>query len=278
MRFGVMFAALLLAIVGLATPFGALAMETTALKLARVALGIVCLNSAFGLLRRQPWSRWSSLVALLLLVALGELLVVPAGGVALLVLFFSSLFGVALLVLPATGQITPADDGRPSGSTIGLVAALSFLVFLGALGWHFVGEGARAAESSPAPIQIAGMAPRVSWLSFGRAIERAEERTSPIVAVFETGWCGYCKKMNKTTFKDPQVVDRLNELVAVKVNAEDGSERDGYSGRDLAARYGVSGYPTLMVLSPDGRVLARRSGYLSASELMTWINSTVSIL
>jgi thioredoxin-related protein len=84
--------------------------------------------------------------------------------------------------------------------------------------------------------------------------------------------------MNKTTFKDPQVVDRLNELVAVKVNAEDGSERDGYSGRDLAARYGVSGYPTLMVLSPDGRVLARRSGYLSATEFLTWVNSTVSIL
>jgi thiol:disulfide interchange protein len=82
--------------------------------------------------------------------------------------------------------------------------------------------------------------------------------------------------MNRSTFKNPGVVERLNGLVAVKINAEDDKKINGYSGRELASRYGVAGYPALMVLGPGGEVRSRTSGFLDAREFLQWVEDGVS--
>ncbi len=82
--------------------------------------------------------------------------------------------------------------------------------------------------------------------------------------------------MNRCTFKDAGVVELLNELVAVKINAEDDKRINGYSGRELASRYGVAGYPALMVLDPGGAVRSRTSGFLSAREFLKWVENGVN--
>ncbi len=81
--------------------------------------------------------------------------------------------------------------------------------------------------------------------------------------------------MNRSTFKDPGVVERLNELIAVKINAEDDERINGYSGRELASRYGVAGYPALLVLDPAGKVRSRTSGFLGARDFLRWVEAGV---
>src|SRR5690606_21933929 len=56
-------------------------------------------------------------------------------------------------------------------------------------------------------------------LAQGLAIARAENR--PVVIDFWATWCKSCQTMNLTTFKDPAVIDRLEDYVKVKYQAED---------------------------------------------------------
>ncbi len=272
MPFGAVFASLLLGLVGLFLPLSALSASSAPTALGRVALGMICLNVSIGLLRRQPWARWGALFVAAVLLVLHDLIAPPGGAVAKLAILFGAVIAIFLLAIPPTGKLAHRGDPRPGG----VLAAVSVVGVL-ALGVSLVwGTFAGAERSAAGPIHIAGLSPRVSWKDFSTGFELAEAESKLMFVVFETNWCGYCKKMNRSTFKDPGVVERLNELVAVKINAEDDKRVNGYSGRELASRYGVAGYPALMVLDPGGAVRSRTSGFLSAREFLEWVEDGVN--
>ncbi|HHI01970.1 MAG TPA: thioredoxin family protein, partial [candidate division Zixibacteria bacterium] len=95
-----------------------------------------------------------------------------------------------------------------------------------------------------------------------------------ILVNFTTSWCGFCKKMNRTTFKEADVINALNnDFVSIKVNCESNLELDidGYkiTERNLArAEYGVRGYPTYWFLKSDTRRIAPLSGYQGSDRLL----------
>ncbi|MBN4062000.1 DUF255 domain-containing protein [Bacteroidales bacterium AH-315-I05] len=75
----------------------------------------------------------------------------------------------------------------------------------------------------------------ISWMSWQEAVKAREqhikENQEAIAAKkmfpkklfidIYTGWCGWCKRMDVTTFKDPTIVDYLNKnYFPVKMNAE----------------------------------------------------------
>ena len=73
---------------------------------------------------------------------------------------------------------------------------------------------------------------------------------------FETEWCGWCKKMDKNTFNDKSVISYANnQFVSMKVDAEKGE------GIELAKKYNVSGYPTIVFTNADGIEIDRIVGY-----------------
>ncbi len=274
MPFGAVFASLLLGLVGLFLPLSALSAASAPTALGRVALGIVCLNVSIGLLRRQQWARWGALFVAVVLLVLNDLIVPPGGAVTQLAVLFGAGIAVLLLALPQTGKLAPAQNQNPGGALA--VVSIVGVVALGvSLVWGTLTDAQKPAATA-APIQIAGMSPRVAWKDFGTGLELAAAESKPLFVVFETNWCGYCKKMNRSTFKNPGVVERLNDIVAVKIDAEDGKSINGYSGRELALRYGVAGYPALMVLDPGGEVRSRTSGFLDAREFLKWVEDGVN--
>jgi len=273
MPFGAVFASLLLGLIGLFLPLSALSAASAPEALGRVALGLICLNVSIGLLRRQSWARWAAMLAAVILLVLNDLIAPPGGAVAKLAILFGGAIAIVLLALPPTGKLARSEQARPTGGLA--VASVVGMLALGvSLVWGTFTDAPTAA--SEAPIQIAGLSPRVSWKDFGAGLELAGAESKPIFVVFETNWCGYCKKMNRSTFKDPGVVERLNELVAIKIDAEDAKKVNGYSGRELASRYGVAGYPALMMLGPRGEVRSRTSGYLDARDFLAWVEDGVN--
>lgn len=274
MPFGAVFASLLLGLVGVFLPISALGAGSAPTALGRVALGLICLNVSLGLLRRQAWARWGALFVGAALLALHDLLAPPGGAVAKLAILFGAVISILLLALPATGKLEPSGGAKKAGA-LALASGLGVIALVFSLVWGAFVE-TREPLATEAPIQIAGLSPRVDWKSYDEALELAQTHESPVFVVFETDWCGYCKKMNRTTFKDPRVVDRLNELVAVRVDAEDDAAKGEFSGRELARRYGVAGYPALMVLDPKGAVQSRASGYLGAAEFLAWVEEGVN--
>ncbi|MCP3904870.1 MAG: DUF255 domain-containing protein [Planctomycetes bacterium] len=82
----------------------------------------------------------------------------------------------------------------------------------------------------------------------GLAMARAEDKLV-LVDMWAT-WCKNCLAMDKTTFKDPQVVERLEGYVKVKFQAEDLGTPPA---KDLIEHFEGIGLPTYAILRPVDR-------------------------
>ena len=59
----------------------------------------------------------------------------------------------------------------------------------------------------------------------------------------------------------------VEDLVTVKIDAE--------AHRQLAERYGVSGFPAQLLIAPDGSVISRESGYQTGRQLLGWLDRSL---
>ena len=62
---------------------------------------------------------------------------------------------------------------------------------------------------------------KIEWLSWNEAVKLHKENPKKIFIDVYTDWCGWCKKMDASTFVDPAVANAMNEFFyAVKLDAE----------------------------------------------------------
>jgi thiol-disulfide isomerase/thioredoxin len=99
-------------------------------------------------------------------------------------------------------------------------------------------------------------------LSLDQAKRAAADGRKQLVLVdFYTTWCGPCKKLDETTWKDPGVIDWLGKnAICLKVDAEKEAA--------LAATYRINAYPTVLLLRPDGAEIDRLVGYRDAKAFL----------
>jgi thioredoxin-related protein len=89
----------------------------------------------------------------------------------------------------------------------------------------------------------------------------------PYYIEFYTQWCGYCKQMMKETFSDSKTIIISHKLFnASQIDAE------SKNGKELAKKYQVEGFPTVLFFSADGKVLGRNEGYLEPSNFKKLLN------
>jgi len=65
------------------------------------------------------------------------------------------------------------------------------------------------------------VAAKIEWLTWDEAIAKNEKNPKKIFIDVYTDWCGWCKRMDATTFKDKKIVNYMNEhFYSVKFDAE----------------------------------------------------------
>ena len=64
-------------------------------------------------------------------------------------------------------------------------------------------------------------------------------------------------------------------MVPVRVDSEEEVERGGLKGIDLATRYAIESYPTIVVIDGNGREVARNVGVLEAEEFLSWLDAVL---
>ncbi|MBK5286390.1 MAG: DUF255 domain-containing protein [Bacteroidia bacterium] len=132
-------------------------------------------------------------------------------------------------------------------------------------------------QSLPSSEKTSG---EIQWLTFQEAIKKNEKEPKKIFIDVYTAWCGWCKRMDATTFKDPMVVAYINKNYhAVKFDAEtkdtirfndhDFFFHPEYRSNELAYSLmsGKMSYPTSLYLDEVFTLLSPVPGYLTAEQI-----------
>ena len=66
---------------------------------------------------------------------------------------------------------------------------------------------------------------KIQWYSIEQAEKLARQNPKKIFIDVYTDWCGWCKKMDATTYLDPKIIKLLNnDFYAVRLDGEDKKE------------------------------------------------------
>jgi thioredoxin-related protein len=95
------------------------------------------------------------------------------------------------------------------------------------------------------------------------AIKKADTEKKPVMIDFITDWCRWCDTLDARTYSNANVAGYVNEhLVAIKIDAEKGE------GIDIAKKYGVAAYPTILFIRSNGEEIDRILGYVQAEPFL----------
>ncbi|MCK5850365.1 MAG: thioredoxin family protein [Kiritimatiellae bacterium] len=106
----------------------------------------------------------------------------------------------------------------------------------------------------------------VTWLTnFEVAQKLAKEKKLPILVDFSgSDWCGWCIKLHNEVFSQNEfkkyAKDNLVLLFLDFPSKKEQSETEKKQNQALAQKYGVQGFPTVLLLDAEGKVIGR-TGY-----------------
>ena len=116
-------------------------------------------------------------------------------------------------------------------------------------------------QSSTVP--PAGQSHEIAWREgdVADAFAEAKEVGKPVILYWGANWCPPCAQMKVSLFKDQRFIAETEKFVPVYLDG------DTESAQRWAERFGTAGFPTLIVLRPDGTEVTRIDGAAMAAEL-----------
>ena len=135
--------------------------------------------------------------------------------------------------------------------------------------WGQPEQNREADSSSAKPTVQKAHADKITWHKYNEGLKLAQQSGKKLVIEFTAVWCGWCRKMQATTFKDSTVIDLVDKYyIAVTLDGEsrDTLNVDGWitTGRELAGEYSVRNFPTIWFLTSTGERIAPLIGYRDA--------------
>ena len=101
----------------------------------------------------------------------------------------------------------------------------------------------------------------------------AESQNKYVMLDFYADWCISCKEMERFTFTDPEVKDRLGDVVLLQVDVTEGTADD----EAILKYFKLFGPPGILFFDPSGREIydARTIGYQNNKEFLSILNAVL---
>ncbi len=101
----------------------------------------------------------------------------------------------------------------------------------------------------------------ISWRSdYAGALEESKASNRLLWIQFTGPWCPNCKRMERDSFPDPEIIQHAREsYVPLRLRSDVHEE--------LALGFNLSGLPATIIVAPNREVVAVRQGYLGPDEL-----------
>jgi protein disulfide-isomerase len=98
-----------------------------------------------------------------------------------------------------------------------------------------------------------------------KAIDQAKKENKVVLVNFTgSDWCIWCKRLSSEVFQQKEFKEYADEsLVLVMLdfprNIDQSEDTQAYN-RDLAQKYGIQGFPTILIFNGDGKLVGQ-TGY-----------------
>ena len=115
---------------------------------------------------------------------------------------------------------------------------------------------------------LAVRAADVAWLNAAgdadieKAFAQARAEKKPVLLYWGAKWCPPCNQLKATLFNRQDFIERSRSIVAVNIDG------DLPGAQKLGARFKVGGYPTMVLMSPDGAEITRLPGEVDAPQVL----------
>jgi thiol:disulfide interchange protein len=103
---------------------------------------------------------------------------------------------------------------------------------------------------------------KISWTeAYKDALEEAKKTKKPLLVFVYASWCGWCKKMERETCADKDIVKLTDSFVCLKINSEEDEE--------FSSKFKVKEFPCVVFLKSDGSEIERHLGFKTVEEFET---------
>ena len=145
------------------------------------------------------------------------------------------------------------------------------------------------AQSETTMTKTADTQEKIQWMSWDEAYAANKITPKKIFVDIYTDWCGWCKKMDATTFQDQNIIKEINDsFYPVKFDAEMKDDitfndavfkhvnqgRNGTHQLAFALLDGRMGFPAFVMLDESFSRVMLVPGYKTAEQLITQLKYT----
>ncbi len=125
----------------------------------------------------------------------------------------------------------------------------------------------------------------IHWMNFDEAVQMSKKHPKKIFIDVYTSWCGWCKRMDATTYTDKDIIKLMSKYYyAVRLDAETSDtfhfnnhlffnaaphQRGSVNELAYSLLDGKLEYPTTVYLDEKINRLTYAAGYMSAADLKT---------
>ena len=99
--------------------------------------------------------------------------------------------------------------------------------------------------------------------TYADVLQKAKQENKVVMIDFITDWCKWCIETDHKVYTQPEIYEFANTH---QINWKVDAEKD--EGIDLAKKYNVQGYPTIIFVDGDGNEIDRIYGYIFADEFL----------